>query len=1148
VATTKTILDYTIYLPDKDVVAERQASVSKIRLFGPNLFLNYSAAGNGFIFCAPDYASTLFNAPVRTVFAAAQNPPETPVITSPWITESPNVNFDTSKDTIEVKSGGWFGIPALFGDTAIFMWRGNFVYKPAGPQIDGTDVGSPALIPARRWIHGFEIDEARTDTADNANQSRARDAGRSVGAFGLLLSGTGSSSTLDYNVADYNPGFTTNASWERFYFRPRSAWPTTSARFWRARCSTGSVQLHLTPTGNIAVFATGSTTDLLAQSLQPLVLEKWHKIDVLLTTGSAAKIEVYVNGKLQITVTGFPSGGISTTNVTHTGSSINRENVAGMAWTWDFDDWFNAAQPVTKDSIDWLNGTRIVCPRAASLAASHDTPNWNGYLPEVLNQRNFHSQTPDVTVGGVSGSRLAIRLATDYKSPRDFGASGAMAVTVTAFKTGSNATQPNVGYSVAGGGAVVSAVTTLATSNHGARTVFAAGGGSATPAALDPVELYYEHSPDNHNESVAFLAAQIEMIGIYGPEDVSAQSVPNSDVTVPINKGQHIAPYPLSPWALSNAAPISPVGIVGGTYVGNGVLTTLTFKFPVTFLVIRNVSTAGSGHNWWWTTLNGAHAGHTFALDEAGVVRCQYATANPAAEDDQTTQTTIYIGGAGVKHNANGETYQYIVYCDPGGRFTLNAALADNWSPEGRVTKFLNTNFLAEFLMLLQDRALNNSTNALFTKGPGNAATEMSSAAATAALAAALTVATGQVTMGADLVSAVALQAALAMWRRNDGSGDPGIPKAVAIGSYTGDGAASRTITIAPASGLRPMWALVVPNNTSAAIFRDPSNAATESNQSSSTAYSKVTTGITAGGIDQFTVGSSLNGNGVVYNWIVFPGLTTAGNGGWSDNGENIPVEPAIPVDGPWDPQPTGDDPDDPDDGGGDGGDGGSYPGTGDNPPGEDFGTQCVPASQKVCNQALAFCGVSQLITDIVHEATPEANLCRLHYEDAVLAVLREHPWPFATKYAALVLVAGSPDARVNDDWIYAYRKPADLVFPRRVVRPGFARRFDPEPPPFREGVDPTGGLIYSDQPDAVLEYTFRPTCAAGDGDALFREALMYKVAQKIAPSIARDEKKVDRAAGLYERALNVAATRSERGQQQQRPSDGDAEWIRARQ
>jgi hypothetical protein len=347
------------------------------------------------------------------------------------------------------------------------------------------------------------------------------------------------------------------------------------------------------------------------------------------------------------------------------------------------------------------------------------------------------------------------------------------------------------------------------------------------------------------------------------------------------------------------------------------------------------------------------------------------------------------------------------------------------------------------------------------------------------------------------------------------------------------------------------MFAIIQASN-GAALQRDPSHTGTTSVALNPQTVN-ASTGIVSGGIDQITVGSTLNANGITYNVFVLPGSIDAGNNGWSQNGEFEPVDPIVPVDWPGDGQ-SDVDPDDfeiPPGGGGTGGDTG-----GGDPTGADFGTQCIPASTKVCQQAMAYIGITEPIVNILTDATPEAELCRLFYEDCVNEALREFPWDFATRYAVMPRVVGTTEVPVNDDWTYSYRVPADCLFPRRLVRPEKKRAFDPDPPMFRQtGADDTGRLILSNwrdpetddtAPTALLEYTYRPDCAAGQGDALFRQALAWLLASKIAPGVSRNKITAAEAWRMFLFTVNRASTVNARAQQQD-VVQGDPDWIRGR-
>lgn len=72
--------------------------------------------------------------------------------------------------------------------------------------------------------------------------------------------------------------------------------------------------------------------------------------------------------------------------------------------------------------------------------------------------------------------------------------------------------------------------------------------------------------------------------------------------------------------------------------------------------------------------------------------------------------------------------------------------------------------------------------------------------------------------------------------------------------------------------------------------------------------------------------------------------------------------------------------------------------------------------------------------------------------------------WPFARQYKALALVTSDPNIR----WSYAYRYPKSAVTVWRI--PINAKAHDSAP--FSIGHDDGGRLVYTNQPDAVAEYT----------------------------------------------------------------------------
>jgi len=120
---------------------------------------------------------------------------------------------------------------------------------------------------------------------------------------------------------------------------------------------------------------------------------------------------------------------------------------------------------------------------------------------------------------------------------------------------------------------------------------------------------------------------------------------------------------------------------------------------------------------------------------------------------------------------------------------------------------------------------------------------------------------------------------------------------------------------------------------------------------------------------------------------------------------------------------------------------------------------------------ALSNIGVGKEIQNIETDDSEEARACRRWYKMSREVTLRDLPWRFASKTAALALVEEKPD----DEWAYSYRYPPDCVSLRRILgagrNPGHNERI-----PYDLRFDDAGSLVYTDQQDAVAEYTARVT------------------------------------------------------------------------
>lgn len=196
-----------------------------------------------------------------------------------------------------------------------------------------------------------------------------------------------------------------------------------------------------------------------------------------------------------------------------------------------------------------------------------------------------------------------------------------------------------------------------------------------------------------------------------------------------------------------------------------------------------------------------------------------------------------------------------------------------------------------------------------------------------------------------------------------------------------------------------------------------------------------------------------------------------------------------------------------------------------------------------IVNRAASRIGVSQLVQDVDSETTPLANQARLHYQPTLERLLRQHDWPFATRHLALGLVAEQP----TQDWRYAYRYPTDCLQARRLVtgiRP--AARTTP-PLPWIVASDASGRLIYTDQAEAVLEYTRRITDPV-QLDPLFADAFRLALALEFGPALAKGGLGASLRRQIeveFEQALSAAQAAA--GNEQQPDPAPESEFITAR-
>ena len=191
-----------------------------------------------------------------------------------------------------------------------------------------------------------------------------------------------------------------------------------------------------------------------------------------------------------------------------------------------------------------------------------------------------------------------------------------------------------------------------------------------------------------------------------------------------------------------------------------------------------------------------------------------------------------------------------------------------------------------------------------------------------------------------------------------------------------------------------------------------------------------------------------------------------------------------------------------------------------------------------IWNQALSNIG-SKVFIQNPNERSVEASVLAIWWKSAVEFVLAAHPWPFATAYQLLAPLDDNP---TGGDWLYVYRYPSDCIHARRLVTK--AGRRDPNPPPFKIGSDNEGRVIYTDQENALLEYTKEVT-EPERFDPNFVDCLAWYLGHKAAPSVSRMPNMTDFALKQYKVALTNAADKAMNESQQDDPQE--AENIRAR-
>ncbi|MBW2623129.1 MAG: hypothetical protein JRD68_09510 [Deltaproteobacteria bacterium] len=189
-----------------------------------------------------------------------------------------------------------------------------------------------------------------------------------------------------------------------------------------------------------------------------------------------------------------------------------------------------------------------------------------------------------------------------------------------------------------------------------------------------------------------------------------------------------------------------------------------------------------------------------------------------------------------------------------------------------------------------------------------------------------------------------------------------------------------------------------------------------------------------------------------------------------------------------------------------------------------------VPAGAvSICNEALSLLGANT-ITDFT-DNTKEAGLVNQFYFSAIEQTLRDHDWSFAVKRSPeLAELSGE----LEFGYSYHYQLPADSL--RVISTDIIGAEYEIE-----------GDALLTDETEVKVKYISRVTDVSRF-DALFRRALILRLAADMAYALTKRRSKEEELILLYERALGKAKSKDikEARNLSASPETGDS-WIQAR-
>jgi hypothetical protein len=775
------------------------------------------------------------------------------------------------------------------------FWRGRFLRRgAAGPA-------TKEALQTHRWMVGFErANNGDQVTGGAAVQRINRDASRTLEGMGLALRSP-AAEVVTMTMPSTGTGFPARYSWERLYVRLR-AYPTANEMIWGCKgggqAGTAGL-LSVTPQGLLQFYNKGNQAfpgTAAGSPVGPLGLNQWVKLDMIFGFGLLASggsgdgfIGVYINGALSIHVFGNGpvgptvggAGGLFNIVQTHLSSAVGNENTPSTGLEIDYDDWTNKTQPQLYTGDDWIFGTHIQPLRVTGFDTGHDAA-WGGAYQTLDGTPVIGQAAADEL--STSTASLSIAATTDFKDKH----AGCSGLQLSMFHRSSGGTSEQLGYSINGAAAVMQAVVTstgawsVPAATTMAQILYSAGGNLTAPA-LTTVGLKYTRDALGTLRAVNLLYGAAEYMGIWGDEDLINLDNPSE---LPPRQGPHNSPYYDQGFGQTAVQfGMGQVEVMAGTYTGNGTGQDITLSFPGHWIWIRPL-TLGTGGARWFSSMLAGH-GPLIETAEKGMLVRAFQTVN---DSGVPSSYKFSVSGTAANSNNTGVEYQYVAFSDRAMRFLLNGSYLTLSATASFTHSLYNPSFTPLGGFLLPELGTLAATTGMYYKGPGhatNAASIMDSAESATVCA----FNAGSLTPK-TILNLASSQTAYSLWRSTDGDS---IASGIAITNYTGDGLGARVIPLS-LNGRRPMFAIVQPHN-GVAYQRDPSHTGSNSNAINSSAAAPSTTAITAGDVDQITVGATLNAGAVVYDVFVIP--AQVGGTGWGTNPPApIPlVDPIPPAD-----------------------------------------------------------------------------------------------------------------------------------------------------------------------------------------------------------------------------------------------------------